>query len=185
MYDINSWASDKNRYTCLHWAKKKVQIKIYSTGVIATSLAYKHGVQIIWDWSAVIHTISASSSSLYVENGETRPRTCTRASLHYEETSYDMCRGTNIWPLIGSNFAKAALAWGSPIHVITNRSRFSREISECSNFWRQTGHAPHNSGGLQSRALLILDQGQTKTGENRATLATMSELKTINTRYQV
>ena len=61
--------------------------------------------RLIWDWTAVIHTISASSSSLYVLNGKT-PRTCRRRSVHYYETSYDTCRGTNVWPLIGSKFAK-------------------------------------------------------------------------------
>ena len=59
-----------------------------------------------WDWSAVIHTIfSASSSSLYVSIGK-RPRTCSRISVHYYKTSHDKCRGTNVWPLIGSKFAK-------------------------------------------------------------------------------
>ena len=57
-----------------------------------------------WDWSAVIHTNSASSS-LYVQNGK-RPRTCSRRSvLYYCQTSYNTCRGTNVWPLIGSKFA--------------------------------------------------------------------------------
>ena len=33
-------------------------------------------------------------------------RTRSRISVHYYETSYDACRGTNVWPLIGSIFAK-------------------------------------------------------------------------------
>ena len=58
-----------------------------------------------WDWSAVIDTNSASSSSLYVQNGK-RHRTCSRRSVHYYcQTSYNTCRGTNIWPLIGSKLA--------------------------------------------------------------------------------
>ena len=61
--------------------------------------------RLIWDWSAVIRTISASSSNLYVENGKT-PRTCGRISAHYYEASNDTCRGTNVWPLIDSKFAK-------------------------------------------------------------------------------
>ena len=32
--------------------------------------------------------------------------TCSRISVHYYETSYDTCRVTNVWPLIGSIFAK-------------------------------------------------------------------------------
>ena len=62
----------------------------------------------IWYWSAVIRTTSESRSSLYVNvraNGK-RPRTCSRISVHYPETSYDTCRGGNGWPLIGSKFAK-------------------------------------------------------------------------------
>ena len=64
--------------------------------------------RLIWDWSAVIHTVSASSSSLYGWNGK-RPRiiyTCSRVSVHYYEKLYDTCRGTNVWPLIGSNSPK-------------------------------------------------------------------------------
>ena len=64
--------------------------------------------RLIWDWSAVIHTIAASRSSLYVyiytcKNGN-RPSTCSRMSVHYYPMSYDTCRGTNVWPLVGSKF---------------------------------------------------------------------------------
>ena len=32
--------------------------------------------------------------------------TCSRMSVRYCDMSYDTCRGTNVWPLIGSKFAK-------------------------------------------------------------------------------
>ena len=35
-----------------------------------------------------------------------RPRTCSRISVPYYETSYNTCRGTNVRPLIRSKFAK-------------------------------------------------------------------------------
>ena len=40
---------------------------------------------------------------MYVQNGK-RPRTCSRKSVSYYQTSYDTCRGTDVWPLIGSKF---------------------------------------------------------------------------------
>ena len=81
--------------------------KLYTTCVVSHIVNKRTGLKsrLIWDWTAVIHTISANSSSLYVLNWK-RPRTCSRISVHYYEMSYDTCWGTNAWPLIGSKFAK-------------------------------------------------------------------------------
>ena len=49
----------------------------------------------------------SSSISLHEKWEETSYYTYVcRISVHYYETSYNTCRGTNVWPLIGSKFAK-------------------------------------------------------------------------------
>ena len=71
--------------------------------------------RLVWDWSAVIHTITFSKQEqativyVYIRTKMGRDlvyTTCSRISFHYYQTSYDTCRGTNLWPLIGSTFAK-------------------------------------------------------------------------------
>ena len=59
---------------------------------------------LVWDWSAVIIPFQQAAAAL--QNGRDLVRTCSRIPVHYDETSYDTCRGTNAWPLIGSKFAK-------------------------------------------------------------------------------
>ena len=87
------------QYYCLYSS----YIRVRSSHIVSIRTGLKS--RSIWDGTAVIHTISASSSSLYVLNWK-RPRTCSRTSVHYYETSCDTCRGTNIRPLIGSKFVK-------------------------------------------------------------------------------
>ena len=80
------------------------------TGIAATSLAYEQ------DWNRDKFEIDlplslpfqqASAAAYTCKIGRDLERTCSRISVHYYETSYDTCRGTNIvWPLIGSKFAK-------------------------------------------------------------------------------
>ena len=101
-------------FDCFRGHTHYTAIEYYSCTVAIYDVRSSHIVSIrtglksrlIWDWSAVTHTMSASGSSLYVENGK-RPRTCRRISIHYYyETSFDTCRDTNnVWPLIGSKFA--------------------------------------------------------------------------------
>ena len=73
--------------------------------------------RLVWDWSAVIHTITFSKQEqativyVYIRTKMGRDlvyTTCSRISFHYYQTSYDTCRGTklNVWLLIGSKFAK-------------------------------------------------------------------------------
>ena len=79
-------------------------------GIAATSLAYEQ------DWNRDKFEIDlplslpfqqASAAAYTCKIGRDLERTCSRISVHYYETSYDTCRGTNIvWPLIGSKFAK-------------------------------------------------------------------------------
>ena len=104
-------------FDCFRGHTHYTAIEYYSCTVAIYDVRSSHIVSIrtglksrlIWDWSAVTHTISASRSSLYVyiyvPNGK-RPRTRSRLSVHYYQTSYDTCRGTNVWPLIGSKLAK-------------------------------------------------------------------------------
>ena len=82
--------------------------------------------------------------------------TCSRISVHYYDTSYDTCRGTNVWPLIGSKFAKngwkldkvdkpgvsglfkpkTGTMWGWPIAGLLACNLFL--VLECTCFWHRS-----------------------------------------------